>query len=211
MKTIFQFSRGSSNLYCAFKNRNYLIKVAKRYLKFLQSDSSSDWGSITCDDEIGIGLAIEKASTHEGPVIEIGTLFGHTTLLIASKLNPDRHLITIDNYSWNPFLLPPPDHRNFTMRTLRPLLSKSNFELIDSDANQFYRGYSRDRPSMIFIDADHSYDGVKADIDWAVKMNVPVICGHDYCDSSPGVKRAVEETFGASFEVRGSVWIHASA
>ena len=49
---------------------------------------------------------------------------------------------------------------------------------------------------FVFIDADHSYEGVAADIDaWRSKVKAGgVLCGHDYGHSRfPGVKRAVDE------------------
>lgn len=60
---------------------------------------------------------------------------------------------------------------------------------------------------MVFIDADHSYEGVRADIDsWMPKVKTGgVISGHDYDntvkygDLFKGVDKAVKETFGFSF------------
>jgi hypothetical protein len=51
---------------------------------------------------------------------------------------------------------------------------------------------------MIYIDALHDYESVKADIERAKKLIVPggIIAGHDYCDRFPGVMRAVDEAFG---------------
>jgi hypothetical protein len=53
---------------------------------------------------------------------------------------------------------------------------------------------------MVFIDGDHEYDSVIADIDaWLPKAR-KLICGHDYTwdrhSGYPGVKRAVDEKFG---------------
>lgn len=63
---------------------------------------------------------------------------------------------------------------------------------------------------LLFIDADHSYEGVLADIHaWApfVREN-GVICGHDYSHLFPGVKQAVHEVFGYERVVtQGTVWI----
>jgi hypothetical protein len=46
---------------------------------------------------------------------------------------------------------------------------------------------------MVFIDADHSYDGCSLDIkDWAPKVRCGgILCGHDY--DWPGVNRAVKQ------------------
>lgn len=43
---------------------------------------------------------------------------------------------------------------------------------------------------FVFIDADHSYKGVKADID-AYRKKCRFLCGHDY--HMEGVKKAVDE------------------
>jgi hypothetical protein len=52
---------------------------------------------------------------------------------------------------------------------------------------------------FVFIDADHSYDGVKGDISaWAPKVKSGGwVMGHDYVARFPGVKKAVEENFPA--------------
>jgi glycosyltransferase involved in cell wall biosynthesis len=64
-----------------------------------------------------------------------------------------------------------------------------------------------DKYDMVFIDALHTYEGVKADIEaWKDKAEV-VLCGHDYCDAWPEVKRAVDEAFGQPDEVHGSIWV----
>lgn len=51
---------------------------------------------------------------------------------------------------------------------------------------------------FVYIDADHSYEGCKADIETWLPKIAPggVIGGHDYCDVWPGVMRAVNESFG---------------
>ena len=51
---------------------------------------------------------------------------------------------------------------------------------------------------FVFIDADHSYEAVTADIDaWRPKLKAGgLLCGHDYGHPRfPGVKRAVDEQF----------------
>jgi hypothetical protein len=58
---------------------------------------------------------------------------------------------------------------------------------------------------MVFIDADHSYEACKADIEaWFPKCK-KVICGHDYSSSFPGVIQAVNEKFD-NIKTCGSLW-----
>ena len=67
---------------------------------------------------------------------------------------------------------------------------------------------------LIFIDADHNYESVKADIAaWRGALKPGgIMCGHDYLGDSygsfPGVDRAVHEAFGKENILRpsGSVW-----
>jgi hypothetical protein len=67
---------------------------------------------------------------------------------------------------------------------------------------------------LVFIDADHSYEGVKRDINaWLpLVRNGGILCGHDFFDGPlarhPGVARAVTELLGCNIEVSSTVWIH---
>jgi tetratricopeptide (TPR) repeat protein len=58
---------------------------------------------------------------------------------------------------------------------------------------------------MVFIDAEHSYEGVKQDIKlWKPKAKF-LLCGHDWHPAWANVKRAVVESLG-DVEVSGSIW-----
>lgn len=60
---------------------------------------------------------------------------------------------------------------------------------------------------MTFIDGDHHYASVKADIEGALPRTRKLICGHDYYDAPDApdggwqVKRAVDEVFGDRVQV----------
>jgi Methyltransferase domain len=57
---------------------------------------------------------------------------------------------------------------------------------------------------MVFIDADHSYEQVRADIlAWRGKAR-RLLCGHDYHPTWPGVMRAVEEM--GAFHTVNTIW-----
>jgi len=57
---------------------------------------------------------------------------------------------------------------------------------------------------MVFIDADHTYEGAKYDIEhWAPRAR-KLICGHDYTNWE-GVKQAVDEKF-KNINIYQSIW-----
>lgn len=61
---------------------------------------------------------------------------------------------------------------------------------------------------LVFIDAGHEYEDVKADIEAWRPHVAPggIICGHDHFDGFPGVERAVREAFHEYQVTGGCVW-----
>lgn len=49
---------------------------------------------------------------------------------------------------------------------------------------------------FVFIDANHSYQSVKEDLDAWLPKTRGIICGHDFGGTYKGVQKAVEEKFG---------------
>ena len=166
---------------------------------------------MTSDEEEGIEYAVGLASNYEGPIVEIGALFGHTTCLLASLKKTTIRLIAVENFTWNPFYLPSDIHRQFTKRTLSYVLKYCSTEIFDGNAEDFYLNNPTLKPSMIFIDARHDYESVRYDLNWAISTGCPVITGHDYIDIYPGVIKAVNESFGDNFSLFGSMWVHIKA
>jgi hypothetical protein len=85
---------------------------------------------------------------------------------------------------------------------------KENFKYLISDsasASNLFEDLSVD---VIFIDAGHSYESVKKDIEsWFDKMKPSsIMSGHDYCESWPGVIKAVDEFFGKPDKVINRCW-----
>lgn len=136
-------------------------------------------------------------------VVEVGTLFGLTAREMASNVIGGR-VVAIDDFSWNPFGLPPKIHEAFTRR----ILKGSNVELVKCSSED-WRGQFSGKIDMIFFDASHRYEDVKAECEWAKKAGVRYVCGHDYGNPNPrfGVTRAVDEVFGKeNVEVVGMCW-----
>lgn len=127
------------------------------------------------------------------PIIEIGTLFGVSTrVLFCAKPRPTP-LISVDNYSWNPLLLSRAAHRRQTTRRWTQLQVDYQVELRDMEREEFYAGYEGPAPFLVFLDAIHTYEATRTDLQWALKVKSDIICSHDYRSEWPGVVRAVDE------------------
>lgn len=191
-----------------WKHRRLLAEMVERHSFFVEHRDITVWGGISEQDELGLREAVARAAVGSGPIVEIGTLFGWTTQLLASLKSPEKELIAVENFSWNPFCIPPDDHRVVTCRTLHYCMQHCRTRIFDGSARDFYETYRGPTPSMVFIDGDHSYEGVQADIAWALERGVPVIAGHDYQHTlHQSIVRAVNERFSAGFDLFGSVWI----
>lgn len=59
---------------------------------------------------------------------------------------------------------------------------------------------------VVFIDANHNYPDVKADIAAWLPKAKHVLCGHDYNNGHIGVRRAVDEAFGRPTGVVDAIW-----
>lgn len=167
-------------------------------------DSSLDaLGGLTGEEIRAVcGWATEKPGM---TVVEVGTLFGLTAREIDRSVSGGR-VIAVDNFSWNPFGLPAKVHEAFT----RNILKGSGVEIWNMESAQFRsRAAELGRIDMIFFDADHRYEAVKAELEWAKAAGIGMIAGHDYGNPNPifGVTRAVDEVFGReNVEVVGMCW-----
>ena len=136
-------------------------------------------------------------------VVEVGTLFGLTAREMAMWVIGGK-VIAVDDFSWNPFGLPPAVHESFT----RQILRGSTVELVKTSSKD-WRKMAAGKIDMIFFDADHRYEAVKEELLWAKEKGIRIISGHDYGNPNPrfGVTRAVDEIFGKdNIEVVGMCW-----
>lgn len=180
---------------------------------------SRAWGGDSTIDMVG-GLSPEEIEgliswlPEKGVFVEVGTLFGLTAKAIAAA-KPRLKVMAVDNFSWNPFGLPPQAHEAFTRRILDQEIRRGQIEILNTSSEQYRNSTGvpsismESRPDAIFFDAQHQYEPVKAEIEWAQNIGIPLISGHDYGNPNPrfGVTRAVNETFGAeSIETVGMCW-----
>lgn len=186
------------------KHRREVRMAISSVLRLAEGDANAAaLGGLTDEEMRAVcGWATEDVGK---TVVEVGTLFGLTAREIAGRIANGR-VIAVDNFSWNPLGLPAAMHEDFTRRILRG----SNVALWKMDSATFReKAKELGRIDMIFFDADHRYDAVKAELLWAKAAGIPQICGHDYGNPNPrfGVTRAVDEVFGKeNVEVVGMCW-----
>lgn len=132
------------------------------------------------------------------PIIEIGTLFGYSTTVLAQSKATSQKLITVDAYLWNPLGLSPETHQLATSLILEDARKNHNVEIVAQDKRVFYQEYRGPAPALFFCDAHHDYEPTLEDLKWAKKIGAKIICGHDYDETLyPGVVRAVQALGGA--------------
>ena len=179
-------------------------KTAFSTLSYLYSDSNTSLDALGGLTEEEMRAVCKWATESPGmTVVEVGTLFGLTARELARQISGGR-VIAVDNFSWNPFGLPPKIHEAFTRRILRG----SKVELVNCSSED-WRKQVTGKIDMVFFDASHRYEDVKAECEWAKAAGIKIISGHDYGNPNTrfGVTRAVDEVFGKeNVEVVGMCW-----
>lgn len=171
------------------------------YLYSGKSDALDALGGLTDEEMSAVSSWVGEIPG--SIVVEVGTLFGLTAREMA-RSNVGGRVIAVDNFSWNPFGLPSKIHEAFTRRILRG----SGVEIVNCDSED-WREKFKGKIDMVFFDASHRYEDVKAECEWAKAAGIKMICGHDYGNPNPlfGVTRAVDEVFGKeNVEVVGMCW-----
>ena len=159
-----------------------------------------------CLQEAAFLGGLARSVDSNRPIIEIGTHFGFSTEILCYNKPQETQLLTVDNYSWNSVGLSRSQHFEVTKNLLKEGVENFNVEQIKMDKNLFYSMYSGEYPSLVFLDAIHTYEETIKDIMWAKKVKADVICGHDYSSEYPGVIDAVHE-MGGCRELIGSLWV----
>lgn len=149
---------------------------------------------------------VEESAQHHGPIIEIGTLLGLTATRMALWKQPAQKIIAVDNFCWNGWGLTPEQHYQAARHMLYYLTETGHVELQRIDKQEFFDTYDGPAPSLVFLDAWHTYEETKKDIDWALSVGAKIVSGHDYSHELwPGVVQAVDESGGAA-RLADSVW-----
>lgn len=124
-----------------------------------------------------------------GRIFEFGTYRGQTTCGLAAVCR-DAKIYTLN--------LPPDDDPRYAPFIGMYIASSPDRERITqifSDSQTFDTTPYRESMDYIFIDGDHSYEGVKNDTEKALQLLKPggIIVWHDYAAKSPGVLEYLSE------------------
>jgi predicted O-methyltransferase YrrM len=139
-------------------------------------------------------------------IIEIGVYAGRSTVCIQHILKQHRlnsHHTCVDTFKGDDNAPAPFDLYDRFMRNT----ADYPITVIQSDSVTASKLFKRPEFDLIFIDASHDYDSVKADITaWLPKLKKGgIIAGHDANWQS--VKQAVSELL-PNFQTDGHIWYH---
>ena len=152
----------------------------------------------------------EKAKTMES-VVEIGSFKGRSTFVLASGCNGGQGKVyAIDPFTGaaletNPAMLGKPTFDDF-MKNCGHFPHLAVIRETSVEAAEHFPNLKAD---MVFIDGDHSYEGVMADLKTWTPRAKKLLCGHDLTDPNyPGIRQALYEFFGADRVASGpdSLW-----
>ena len=156
------------------------------------------FGGLTDQETEAIVRWVNEASPQT--FVEIGTLFGFTAKAVAQRTTAK--VVAVDLFCWNPFGLTPDEHERFTRR----VLDGSGVELVRDDSLRYLSSIADAEGLMVFLDGDHRYEAVKAELEILKAKGVKLVAGHDFGNPRFGVTRAVREVVGEPDEVVGMCW-----
>ena len=137
---------------------------------------------------------IARSLRENSVIVEIGSFKGKSTCFIAEGIGDKKmQFFCID--PWKDGLMPEKGEGIFNEFLQSTKKYRNRFSILRGFSHEVIKEWPVHRKiDFLWVDGDHSYEGVKRDIlDWIpmVKKSSPV-CFHDYRDA-PGVRKAVNE------------------
>ena len=131
-------------------------------------------------------------------LVEIGTFYGRSTRFF-SLVNPSIKILTIDKMDVSK------DVSLVLVKIDKEVLKNGNIFQVIGDSSVIVSGFNW-KIDFLFIDGDHSYDGVQKDIkNWlSFLKSQSYVIFHDYSVRFPEVVRAINDWDGNGFEKIGS-------
>ena len=145
---------------------------------------------------------------HRSRVVEVGSWLGRSARALADNAGGVLYCVDL----WDGNLAPnvPGGGRSGdeVYAAFRENMRGANFTAARMASLDAARVLSSYRFDMIFLDADHSYEAVSADIlAWKPLLAAGgLLCGHDYSAEFDGVRRAVNELLPGFRQGPGWLW-----
>lgn len=183
-------------------NRDIYVKELKRLNPYFELGISE---SLTNRDQQVI-LSLFAIKKREGVIVELGSWTGGGALLMAPHLLHDKSYHAVDTFNAHKMpdkyiqkRLKGRDHLDVFNENITPL--KNKVVVHQGYTNDIAATWSKDQMiDLLFIDADHSYEGVSADWkNWSPFVRKGgIIAFHDYYvkkkGGHPGVRRFIDES-----------------
>lgn len=170
------------------------------YMEHYYKSVPSNW----FDYEEVYKYAIDKAKEN-AVFVELGVWFGQSMSFAGVEIFNSKKAITV--YGVDSFLQgdQPSKHSekdesryNEVLKYTKPVVDTGIVKIIKSDSSEAAKLFEDESIDFLFIDANHTYEGVKLDLEsWYPKVKKGgIISGHDYIHHWEGLVKAVNEFFG---------------
>ena len=140
------------------------LSMIKQFVLYNMYENEYGGTIDTTEYEGLVKLANEASSIYpQMKILEIGALFGFSTQAILEG-SQNSKVILVDNFTWNPIGLSPIRHESMLKSNLNYFIRQNKVEIhkgLSSDLQLFE--LANNNVSMVFIDGDHEYEGVKHD------------------------------------------------
>lgn len=155
-------------------------------------------------------LYLAHAASRSSLIAEVGSWLGRSTAALAA--NTHGQVYAFDTWRGSachqPELAAHPENwlMDEFLNNMRDLPNVRPRQMTSTEAAEACKLQAK-KFDLIFIDADHEYESIKADIlAWQPLLaENGILSGHDYAACWPGVRRAVEELI-PNFRVIDAIW-----
>ena len=171
------------------------------------ADFGEDWF-----DSPNVYKMLVENCRDDGKIVELGAWKGRSSAFLvveAYNKSPKIEVHIVDTWGGNPFDGSEDQstdaYSKFTSNMSILARPYQAHRMTTNEAAGLFKDESLD---SVFIDADHSYEAVKMDIqNWMPKVRKGgILAGHDYTSAWPGVIKAVNEIFPKAQKIE-SCWV----
>ena len=176
-------------------------------MNHIVADFGEDWF-----DSPNVYKMLVENCRDDGKIVELGAWKGKSSAFLvveAYNKSPKIEVHIVDTWGGNPFDGSQDQstdaYSKFTSNMSLLARPYQAHRMTTNEAAGLFKDESLD---AVFIDADHSYEAVKMDIEnWMPKVRKGgILAGHDYNSAWPGVIKAVNEIFPEAQKI-DSCWL----